>query len=150
MHVNQIKLCYFISYSIPITVKSTFRPFSALWQYSRNSRPEVFCKKAVLRNFTKFTGKYLCQSLFFNKVAGLRPATLLKKRLCHRCFPESFVKFRSTPFFIEHVWWLLLVPSVPFNGHSAENWYLVLQKSFVIDILQGSKHTFDCNTINRI
>ena len=28
--------------------------------------PEVFCKKGVLRNFTKFTGKHLCQSLFFN------------------------------------------------------------------------------------
>ena len=29
--------------------------------------------KGVLRNFTKFTGKHLRQSLFFNKVAGLRP-----------------------------------------------------------------------------
>ena len=37
-----------------------------------SSRPEVFCKKGVLSNFTKFTGKHLCQSLFFNKVAGLR------------------------------------------------------------------------------
>ena len=36
----------------------------------RSSRPEVFCKKDALRNFTKFTGKHLCQSLFFNKVAG--------------------------------------------------------------------------------
>ena len=38
-------------------------------------------KKSVLRNFTKFTGKYLCQSLLFNKGAGLRPATLFKKRI---------------------------------------------------------------------
>ena len=38
----------------------------------KSSCPEVFCKKGVLRNFTKFTGKHLCQSLFFNKVAGLR------------------------------------------------------------------------------
>ena len=30
----------------------------------------MFLKKGVLRNFTKFTGKQLCQSLFFNKVAG--------------------------------------------------------------------------------
>ena len=35
-------------------------------------------KKKVLRNFAKFIGKHLCQSLFFNIVAGLRPATLLK------------------------------------------------------------------------
>ena len=32
----------------------------------------MFCRKSVLRNFTKFTGKHLCQSLFLNKVAGLR------------------------------------------------------------------------------
>ena len=32
--------------------------------------PEVFCEKGALRNFTKFTGKHLCQNLFFNKVAG--------------------------------------------------------------------------------
>ena len=55
--------------------------------------PEAVCKKSeavakrcsvrkgVLRNFAKFTGKRLCQSLFFNKVAGLRPATFLKRRL---------------------------------------------------------------------
>ena len=30
----------------------------------------MFCKKGVLRNFAKFARKYLCQSLFFNKVAG--------------------------------------------------------------------------------
>ena len=30
---------------------------------------DVFCKKVVLRNFTKFTEKYLCQTLYFNKVA---------------------------------------------------------------------------------
>ena len=29
----------------------------------------MFCKKGVLRNFAKFTGKHLCQSLF-NKVGG--------------------------------------------------------------------------------
>ena len=47
-----------------------------LEKMSRSSRPEVLCKKGVLRNFAKSTGKHLCQSLFFNKVAGLRFATL--------------------------------------------------------------------------
>ena len=42
---------------------------------ARNSRPEVFCKKGVLRNFAKFTGKHLLQSLFFDKDAGLRPVS---------------------------------------------------------------------------
>ena len=57
----------------------------------------VLLKKVVLRNFEKFTGKRLCQSLFFSKVAGLRPATLLKKRLWHRCFPAKFPKFLRAP-----------------------------------------------------
>ena len=30
--------------------------------------------------------------------AGLRPATLLKRRLWHRCFPVNFMKFLRTPF----------------------------------------------------
>ena len=64
---------------------------------SRSNRPEVFCKK-VVRNFAKFTGKHLCQSPIFNKVAGLRPPTLLKKILWHRCFPVNFAKFLRTPF----------------------------------------------------
>ena len=33
----------------------------------RSSRSEVFCKKSVLRYFSKFTGKHQCQSLFLNK-----------------------------------------------------------------------------------
>ena len=52
--------------------------------------------------------QYLCQRLFSNKVAGLRPATLLKKILWHRCFPVNFVIFLRTPFFTEHLRWLLL------------------------------------------
>ena len=57
---------------------------------------------------TKFTGKYLCQSLYFNKVTGLRPATLLKKRLWHRCSTEKFAKFLRTPFLTEHLQRLLI------------------------------------------
>ena len=57
---------------------------------NRSSRPEVFCKKNVLKTFVKFTGKHLCQSL--------RPPTLLKKRLWHRCFPVNFAKFLRTTF----------------------------------------------------
>ena len=52
---------------------------------------------SVLRDFTKLTGKYL----------GL-PATLLKNRLWHRCFPVNFVKFLRILFLTEHLWWLLL------------------------------------------
>ena len=50
-------------------------------------------KKGLPKNFAKFTGKHLCQSLFFNKVAILSLATTLKKRPWHRCFPVNFVKY---------------------------------------------------------
>ena len=75
--------------------------YSFIVENIRSSRPEVFCKKGVLRNFAKFAGKHLCQSLFLNKVAGIRPATILKKRFRHRYFPVNFVKFLRTPFFTE-------------------------------------------------
>ena len=39
----------------------------------KNSRSEVFCKKGVLKNFAKLTGKHRCQSLFFNKVFNKFP-----------------------------------------------------------------------------
>ena len=71
--------------------------------------------KKLFLKFRKFTGKHLCQSLFFNKLQAyvklvplLRPATLLKKRLWHRCFPMNFAKFLRTPFLTEHLRWLLL------------------------------------------
>ena len=77
--------------------------------FKRGSHQRCSMKKGVRRNFTKFTGKHLCQILFFNKVAGLSPAILSKKRLWHRCFPVNFAKFLRASFFIEHLWWLLLV-----------------------------------------
>ena len=51
----------------------------------RSSRQEVFCKKGALRNFSKSTGKHMCQSLFFNKIAGLRPETLAQVFSCEFC-----------------------------------------------------------------
>ena len=49
------------------------RDSSALLDYItkyRSSHTEVFRKKGFLKNFSKFTGKHLCQSLLFNKAAG--------------------------------------------------------------------------------
>ena len=59
-------------------------------------------KKCVPKNSAKFTGKHLCQNLFFNKVANLRPATLLRKRLaqvlsCGFCEISKNTFFFRTP-----------------------------------------------------
>ena len=65
----------------------------------RSSHPEVFCKNVVFRNSAKSTGKHLCWSLFFNKVAGLNP---------------NYVKFLRTPFYTEHI---------RTNGSEGFNWF---------------------------
>ena len=39
----------------------------------------------------------------------MRPATLLKKRIWHWCFPVNFAKFLRTPFLTKYLWWLLLI-----------------------------------------
>ena len=92
---------------IRFTLYSAPSSSSSLLLFS-SSRPEVFYKKDVLRYFAKFTGKHLCKSLFFTKVAGIRPAILLKKRFWHWCFPMNFAKFLRSPFVTEQLWWLLL------------------------------------------
>ena len=63
-------------------------PFDRSMSLCRSSHLELFCKKGVLRNFAKFTGKHLCQRLFFNKVAGLRWLLLS----LHRMITENNLK----------------------------------------------------------
>ena len=46
--------------------------FNKYWQFSKSSHRRCSIKKAVLENFSKFTGKDLCESLVFNKLADLR------------------------------------------------------------------------------
>ena len=42
--------------------------FSVNLDKHKSSHLEVFCKKVVLKNFSKFLGKHLLQRLFSNKV----------------------------------------------------------------------------------
>ena len=88
----------------------------------RSGPPDVFCKKGVLRNFAKFTGKYLCQSLYFNLVAGLSP------------------KFLRIPFLTEYLQWLLLKQPLS-NKHSTKN--KVFHKGFIQLIWPNPKGNFN-------
>ena len=51
--------------------------------------------KSVLRHFTKFTGKLLCQSLFFNKVAAL----IVKKETLAQVFSSEYCEISKNTFF---------------------------------------------------
>ena len=46
-----------------------------LFFYFSSNHQMCSLMKGVLKNFAKFTGKHLCQSLFFNKVAGRESLT---------------------------------------------------------------------------
>ena len=63
------------------------------------SRSYMFFKTGV-NSFAIFTGKRLGWSLFEN---------FIKKRLQHNCFPVNIATFLGKFFYIEHLWWLLLI-----------------------------------------
>ena len=55
----------------------------------------MFCKKGVLRNFSEFTGKHLCQSIFFNNVEGLN---FIKKETLAQVFSYEFCEISKNTF----------------------------------------------------
>ena len=83
------EITYFISASVAVDQR-----FNAVSKKENNT--ETMPINFLIKCFQKRSSK------------GLRPATLLKKTLWHRCFPVNFAKFLRTPSFIEQLWWLLL------------------------------------------
>ena len=57
---------------VAVFIRISIFDFIIKTSFFRSSRSEVFCKKDVLKDFAKFTGKHFCQSFFFKK-----PVTLL-------------------------------------------------------------------------
>ena len=62
----------------------------------RSRRPEVFCKKGVLKIFAKFTGKHMCGACNF-----------IKKETLTQVFSCEFCEISKHTFFTEHRWLLL-------------------------------------------
>ena len=84
-----------------------------------------------LKNSTNITWKHVLEPLF-NKVSGLTPVTLLKKRLQHRYFPVNFKKILRTSF-LQNTFMRLLL------------FVICLTVSFHNEILYiCSKQTFFC------
>ena len=69
-------------------------------QRIRSSHQKCFIIKVILRYFTKFTGKQLYQSLFFNKVA--EACNFIKKETLAKVFSCDFWKIFKNAFFTEH------------------------------------------------
>ena len=74
-----------------------------LWiRIIKSSHQWCSVKKGVHRNFAKFTGKHLCQSLLFNKVAG-GSCNFIKKETLTQVFSCEFCENSKNTFFTEHL-----------------------------------------------
>ena len=82
-------------------------------------RLEVFCRKGVLRNFAKFTGKHLRQSLS------------IEKETSSQVFSCGFSGISKNTFFIEHLRWLLL-KRLSKGGVSLE--VTIFTKNFILGV----------------
>ena len=101
---------YYPEYLIsPDTSFSINAHFLSIWNFlhSKVLYSEVFCKKGVLRNFAKFTGKHPCQRLFFNKLAGLGVliGILAQVFCCEFCkISKNAFSYRTTPVAASETW----------------------------------------------
>ena len=73
--------------------KSLFAELLHQFTKDKSSHKRCSVGEGVLRNFTKLTGKHLCQSLFFN-----RKETLAEVFYCEFC------EISKNTFFTEHLW----------------------------------------------
>ena len=64
--------------------------------YVRSNYQKCSIKNGLLKNFAKFSRKYLCQSLFLNKVAGLKETLI-------QVFFWEFCENSINTFFTEHL-----------------------------------------------
>ena len=82
--------------------------------------------EAVTRRYSvKYVLLEISQNSQETPVLEPRPATLLKKKLWHRCFPVNLAKFLRTPFLTEHLPWLLLT----YNFKWAIDYHLIWMSS---------------------
>ena len=73
-----------------------------LQRSNRSSRWRCSVKEGVLGNFAKFTGKHLCQRLFFKKVAG-QACNFIKKDSLAQVFSCDFCEISKNTFFTKHI-----------------------------------------------
>ena len=80
-----------------------------LWMillHDKSSRSRMFFKISVFKHFPIFIEKQLCWSLFLMKLQEI--CSFIKGTLQKRCFPGNIAKLLRTPFFKEHIQWLVL------------------------------------------
>ena len=106
----------------------------------RDSRPKVFCKKHVLKNFPKFTGKHLCQSLFLNKVGGLwlQACKFIKSEILTQVFSCEFCEIFKNTF-------IYRTPLLDAPAYRLKSW-TVSEKLIIYQNL-GKRANFQCTLL---
>ena len=97
----QFPRCFWIEVFSPVKTKLLTAALG------RSSCLEVCYKNDVLRVFSKFTGKHLCQSLFSIKLQA-KTCNFIKNETLAKVFFCEFCKTSKNTFFTEHLRWLLL------------------------------------------
>ena len=117
-----VNRCHSLSF---VVTRCTTRCHSVSLVVTRYTTCLSFCKRSSIRVFPFlyfiFLLKWNKQEIFKRRHKKdqkqlPQPASLLKKRLCHRRFRVNFAKFLRTPFLTEHLQWLLLK-----DGKKADN-----------------------------
>ena len=126
-----IKLQSF-EFSVSDIIPANVQNISPLVFY-RSSYRRCSVKKGVFRNFAKFTGKHLCQRLFFSK--------FLKTSLWHRCFSVNFAKLLRIPFLQNTSEWLLLFLCMFCKFYWEKFSYNVIQ----CDVIHANEHIKHAN-----
>ena len=110
----------YFSYELPPYLMLLFKRWCNE-KFNQRWVEEPFTERCVsFRTSTKYFQEYCwwrCNSgalqLCWNHTSACRPATLLKERLWHRCFPVNFTKLLRTPFLQNTSGWLLLNVVLP-------------------------------------
>ena len=126
----------------------------------RSSRPEVFCKKDVLINFAKFTGKHQLQVSCLIKLQAQGLYRPIKKETLTQVLSCDFCEILRTPFLTEHLRWMLLMflqflhhqikrlhyksnlqflIMIYFLRKTGEKWFYSLPKFFIISSIVDFK-----------
>ena len=112
----------------------------------RSSHQRYAVRKGFLRNFAKFTGKHLRQSLYFNRVAG-HACSFIKIETLAQVFSSESCEISKNTFFIEHVWASASLSSC-FWVNIEENGDSIFMKTGFSDICNKCFNNYHSKVIN--
>ena len=105
-----LSFCFFVCFAF-------YREILPLLWFIYSSHRRCSLRKDALRNFAKFTGKHLCQSLFLNKGAGrglhwvsfliklqAESCNFIEKETLAQVFSCEFCEISKNTFFTEYLW----------------------------------------------